>query len=153
MRYLFALVTAIIITFAFVPYASAAIPPRAVTAAVATVGGNSYGGYILYSNGKLVAYGGAPFYGDARSKGLNNFTALGQDGSNNGYWLVTATGKVYTYGNLCQGDVVKEPTVVPPIVGTMFLTAAQQNNGNIDTGFLMVNSKGTVYPYLCEMSF
>lgn len=154
MRKAITLAVALVMPFTYAPYASAATTPRVVSAVAATVGSTSNGGYILYSNGKLIAYGGAPFYGDARTKGLNDFAAVAQDGSNNGYWLVTATGKVYTYGNICQGDNIKEPTtIVGPIIGTMFLTGAQQNNGNIDTGFLMVNNKGTVYPYFCEMSF
>jgi|GEM_PF-6705110 len=71
----------------------------------------------------------------------------------NGYWLVTATGKVYTYGGLCQGDTIQEPKITGPIVGALALSLAQQNNNNIDDGFQMVNAKGTVYPYLCEISF
>lgn len=127
--------------------------PRIVSAVPTANSGNSNGGYVLYSNGKLVAVGGAPFYGDARASRLDDFVALAQDGSNNGYWLVTATGKVYTYGSVCQGDTIKEPQIVAPIVGTMFLTAAQQDNDNIDTGFEMVNAQGTIYSYLCVASF
>lgn len=138
-----------------VPALTASATPAAhVVAAVPnTIGDNSDGGYILYSDGVLAAYGGAPFYGDARAKGLNDFTAVGQATANSGYWLVTATGKVYTYGNICQGDTIQEPKVAGPIVGTMFLTGAQQNNNNIDTGFLMVNSAGTVYLYACIQTF
>ena len=137
----------------FVPFSLAASPPQAVSAVPSTVGGNAYGGYILYSNGRLVATGGAPFYGDAVRTGLHNFVALGQDDSSSGYWLVTATGKVYTYGNLCQGDTIQAPKIVGRIVGTMFLTTAQQNNFNIDAGFAMVSNTGRVYDYLCKIAF
>ena len=60
---------------------------------------------------------------------------------------------MFTFGNVCQGDTISEPKIVAPIVGTMFLSQAQQNNGNIDTGFQMVNAKGTVYTYSCNLSF
>lgn len=111
-------------------------------------GGTLAGGYILYSNGQVNAVDGAPFYGDARHSGATNFVAIAQD-TGSGYWLVTATGHVYTYGNLCQGDTVQAPSVVGPIVGTLSLSQAQQNSDSIDTGFLMVNAQGTVYSYLC----
>ena len=62
-----------------------------------------------------------PFYGDARKSGLTNFAALAQ--TYNGYWLVTSTGKVYTYGSVCQGDKISAPKkVVSPIIGTLYLS-------------------------------
>jgi hypothetical protein len=115
----------------------------------ATAGASSNGGYILYSNGEINAVGGAPFYGDARHSGLTNFVAVAQDGDNAGYWLVTATGKVFTFGQVCQGgDTVSEPAITGPIVGTMYLSITQE--GQVDTGFQMVNSAGTVYTYACN---
>ena len=127
-------------------------PNPHIVAVVPYVNGGT-GGYILYSNGKLLADDGAPFYGDARSKGISSFAAVAQDGSGTGYWLVTTTGQVFTFGNLCQGDAVSESKIPPPIVGTMFLSQAQQNNGNIDTGFLMVDAQGKVGAYTCNFSF
>jgi hypothetical protein len=134
--------------------ASAAPAPHIVAAFPDTLGVNSAGGYVLYSNGKVDALDGAPFYGDARQTGLNDFVTLAEDTKgNNGYWLVTATGKVYTYGGLCQGDTIQEPKITGPIVGTIALSLAQQNNSNVDDGFQMVNARGTVYPYLCMYNF
>jgi hypothetical protein len=132
--------------------AHAAPAPRVVGAFANTVGFTSAGGYVLYNNGKVNAVNSAPFYGDARKSGLTNFAALAQTYS--GYWLVTSTGIVYTYGAVCQGDKIAAPKkVVSPIVGTLYLSQVQKNNSNIDTGFQMVNSSGTVYSYLCLYSF
>jgi hypothetical protein len=126
--------------------------PRVVGAFPNTVGVTSAGGYVLYNNGKVNALNSAPFYGDARKGGLTNFAALAQ--TYNGYWLVTSTGKVYTYGPVCQGDKILAPKkLVSPIIGTLNLSQAQMNNSNIDTGFQMVNAKGNVYSYFCLYSF
>ena len=138
--------------------ASAAPAPHIITAVPTANSGDMNGGYILYSNGKVMAIGGAPFYGDAVSAGLNDFVAIAQDGGSDGYWLVTATGKVYTYGSdpvqeCGPGNKVVVPHIVGPIVGTTFLSAAQQNDSNVSTGFDMVNGHGEVFPYLCEVSF
>jgi hypothetical protein len=76
--------------------------------------------------------------------GLTNFAALAQ--TYNGYWLVTSTGKVYTYGSVCQGDKISAPKKgVSPIVGTLYLSQAQMKSSNLDTGFQMVNASGTVF--------
>lgn len=132
--------------------AHAAPAPRVVGAFPNTVGFTSAGGYVLYNNGKVNALNSAPFFGDARKSGLTNFAALAQ--TYNGYWLVTSTGKVYTYGSVCQGDKISAPKkVVSPIVGTLYLSQAQMKNSNLDTGFQMVNASGTVYSYLCLYSF
>jgi hypothetical protein len=132
--------------------ALAAPGPHVVAAFPNTIGLSQAGGYVLYNNGKVNALNGAPFYGDARKSGITNFAALNQ--AYGGYWLVTATGKVYSYGSVCQGDKISPPkNVVSPIVGTLSMSQAQMNNSNIDTGFQMVNAKGTVYSYLCLYSF
>lgn len=138
-----------------VTVASAAPAPHIVGAYPDTMGFNNAGGYVLYSNGRVNAIDGAPFYGDARTSGLDDFTTMAEDlQGGKGYWLVTATGKVFTYGGTCEGDTISAPKdVIGPIVGTLQLSLAQQNNGNVDTGFQMVNAKGTVYPYLCELGF
>ncbi len=159
MRKAAALATAVLMSgmaggsaFASLSRSDAQVINSHVVSAVPDANGGT-GGYVLYSNGKLLALGGAPFYGDARAKGLNDFSAIGQDGNSSGYWLVTATGQVFTFGNVCQGDRIAEAKVAPPIVGTMFMSRAQQNNVNIDTGFLMVNAEGNVFTYACQLTY
>lgn len=126
--------------------------PAHVVGAFPAFGGNGTGGYVLYSTGRLDALDGAPFYGDARKAGLDNFVTMAQ--TSDGYWLVTATGEVFTYGGIngdCQGDTVSRPTnLVGRVIGTLFLSAKQQNNGNIDAGFLLVTSAGDIYTYACR---
>jgi hypothetical protein len=106
---------------------------------------NSTGGYVLYSNGRVNAVQGAPFYGDARKSGLNNFVTMAQDPLN-GYWLITSAGQIYAYGGkICAGPpgVVGPKNVVGPIVGTIYPA-----NSNAE-GFTMVNAAGTLYSYSC----
>ena len=55
------------------------------------------GGYVLYSNGMLNAQKGAPFYGDARKSGQNNFATMAQSFWG-GYWLINSAGKLFLYG-------------------------------------------------------
>lgn len=124
-----------------------------VAAVPSTNGLSDYGGYVLYSDGVLKAMDGAPFYGDARHSGLKDFAAIAEDDSSSGYWLVTATGKVFTFGTVCQGDNIQAPKVTGRVVGTMFLSNAQQQSDNVDTGFAMVTSTGAVDDYLCLNAF
>ena len=58
------------------------------------------GGWILWSNGKVRPVGEAPFYGDARGSGLNDFVGMiaSNDAGGAGYFLVTSTGKVRSFG-------------------------------------------------------
>lgn len=109
------------------------------------------GGYVLYSNGKLNALNGAPFYGDARQSGQDNFVTMAQN-ADGGYWLVTSTGKVFAYGvQDCSGDTIQQPShVQPPIVGAINLSSAAANN--FDAGFQMVNESGTTYTWSCGSS-
>ncbi len=129
--------------------------PAHVVGAFPAFGGNETGGYVLYSTGRLDALDGAPFYGDARKAGLDNFVTMAD--TSDGYWLITATGQVFTYGGIsgdCQGDTISRPTnLVGPVIGTLFLSAKQQNNSNIDAGFLMVTSAGDIYTYACRSTF
>lgn len=129
--------------------------PAHVVGAFPGFGGNGAGGYVLYSNGLPEALDGAPFYGDARKTGLNNFVTMAQNGD--GYWLVTASGQVFTYGGIngdCQGASISRPkTLVGQVIGTLFLSRKQQNNSDISAGFQMVTSAGDIYTYACVISF
>jgi hypothetical protein len=135
------------------PTTTATVPTTTPTASVHIVAAfpndvtitNSTGGYILYSNGRVNAVQGAPFYGDARKSGLNNFVTMAQDPLS-GYWLITSTGQIYAYGSkICSGPpgVVGPKQVVGPIVGTIYPA-----NSNTE-GFTMVNAAGTLYSYSC----
>ena len=134
--------------------AASANPTPHIVSVMPTLGISRAGGWVLYSNGKVNAIDGAPFFGDARKSGLDNFTTIAPSAGGDGYWLVTSTGKVFTYGaDIVQacgpGAKVVVPKIVGPIVGATFLSVALQANGNV-IGFQMVNAAGNVYQYLCE---
>ena len=135
------------------PTTTTTAKPAASTATiVAVVGANnddsSDGGYILYSNGLVVPVGGAQFYGDARKSGLDDFVGLGQDGSDNGYWLVTRTGRAIAEGNVgCTGgETWTGPGYLPgPIIGVV--------NAGVDQGYAAVTANGQTYTYSCQFTW
>ena len=79
------------------PVAGAQPKPRIVAVFQTELGS---GGYVLYSNGVLNAQKGAPFYGDARKSGQNNFATMAQSFWG-GYWLINSVGKLFLYGQGC----------------------------------------------------
>ena len=108
--------------------------------------GNSLGGYLLYSNGKVVPVAGAPYYGNGLSAKVNNFVALVSDSSNPGYWLITSTGKIVAVGALCSADsmTLQGNRVAGTIVG------AVNPSGSLDEGFDEVNAAGATSEYQCN---
>lgn len=131
--------------------ASAQPAPHIVDVVGTNNGLSSNGGYVLYSNGAVNAIVGAPFYGDARHTGLNNFVALAQDGTDGGYWLVTTTGQSFPYGNVkcTDGEVWTGPAlsrVQGAVVGTV-------DAPELDSGYIEVTSTGHTYEYSCQFSF
>lgn len=122
------------------PVAGAAPAPKIVAAFQDDTGP---GGYILYSNGKVNAQYGAPFYGDARKSGLNNFSTMAQDYG--GYWLLNKAGKVFQFGSPCFfGKMTTPKKVVGPIIGTVSFG----RNDSAD-GFYGVNANGKLFRYVC----
>jgi hypothetical protein len=131
--------------------ASAQPAPHIVDVVGTNNGLSSNGGYILMSNGAVNAIVGAPFYGDARHKGLNNFVALAQDGSDGGYWLVTTTGQSFPYGNVaCQDGEVWTGPALAKVQGTVVGTV---DAPELDSGYIEVTSTGHTYEYSCQFSF
>ena len=97
--------------------AAGAAPNPRVVAVFQSVTGS--GGYSLYSNDMLNAQLGAPFFGDARKSGLNNFTALAQS-SFCGYWLINSAGRFFQYGQACLIRKIVAPSkIVGPIIGAI----------------------------------
>ena len=128
-------------TVANASLASAAPAPKIVAV---VQGLSSSGGYVLYSNGMLNAQKGAPFYGDARKSGQNNFAGIAQ--TFGGYWLINSTGKVFQFGNGCFiGNPVGPSKIVGPIVGAIGFGTSESGNG-----FYEVNSAGKLFRFACE---
>ena len=94
----------------------------------------------------LNAQKGAPFYGDARKSGQNNFATMAQSFWG-GYWLINSAGKVFVYGSGCLfGTAIGPSKIVGPIVGTIGFGKNESGSG-----FYEVNSAGTLYSSLaCE---
>jgi hypothetical protein len=130
---------------------SAQPAPHIVDVVGTNNGLSNNGGYVLLSNGAVNVVAGAPFYGDARHKGLNNFVALAQDGTDGGYWLVTTTGQSYPYGNVgcTNGEVWTGPAlsrIQGAVVGTI-------DAPGFDSGYVVVTATGHTYEFSCQFSF
>jgi len=104
------------------------------------------GGYELWSNGKVVPLEGARYYGSPVGSGLNNFVGMVPDYWSNGYWLVTSSGKIYSYGEVCKEERLTGPRNVPSsgIVGAIDL------KDTTNEGFDLVAASGAVFQFQCE---
>jgi hypothetical protein len=123
------------------PVAGAQPGPRIVAVYQTELGS---GGYVLYSNGMLNAQKGAPFYGDARKSGLNNFTTMAQSFWG-GYWLINSVGRLFLYGTGCfLGTAIGPSKIVGPIIGTIGFGKNESGSG-----FYEVNSAGALFRFTC----
>jgi hypothetical protein len=105
------------------------------------------GGYMLYSNGRVVPVGGAAYYGSALGHG-NNFVSLVSDSSNPGYWEVTSTGKAYSVGQTCSsGETLQGARPHGTVIGAVNPT------GSTDEGFDLVTASGRTYEWQCNFNF
>jgi hypothetical protein len=127
--------------------------PRVVPHVVGTwpdhSGSNTSGGWELWSNGKVVALQGAPSFGGAVSRGLNNFVGMVSDSTYDGYWLITSTGRVFPFGTVCQNQKLVGPRNAPKsgVVGAINLRS------QIDEGFNIVNTKGQSFSFKCTFVY
>lgn len=105
------------------------------------------GGWLLWSNGKVVAIDGAAFYGDARHAGYNNFVGMlaSDELGGQGYWLVTATGVVKSFGPACGDNASLHAPAKMPTSGIVGLIEGTENSA-----FEAVSSKGATYAFKCE---
>ena len=104
---------------------------------------SNYGGYEVWSNGQVVALDGSPFYGSPHVLANNVVGFEGDIG--NGYWLVTATGHVYSEGSTCEFGRLVAPKNAPhsAVVGAI-------NLKNSNEGFNMVTGNGRTYGFTCK---
>jgi len=127
--------------------------PRVVPHVVGTwpdeSGSDTSGGWQLWSSGKVVALQGAPYFGGAASHHLNNFVGMVGDSFNDGYWLITSTGKVFPFGTVCQGQKLVAPRGAPKsgVVGAIHLRS------QVDEGFDIITKSGRSYSFKCEFVF
>jgi hypothetical protein len=107
--------------------------------------GYGSGGWVLWSNGYVKAFDGAGSYGNGLKYHLNNFVGMIGDPHDNGYWLITSTGRSYAFGAVCNGNPLQAEDGHPRfnVVGGIFPT------GNSEEGFSMITLKGRVYRFVC----
>lgn len=109
---------------------------------------NQNGGYTVWSNGRVQAHAGAPFFGGAQRKGVHNIVGFVADVFSEGYWLVSASGRVFSFGTTCQFGHLKRPAGVPSrgIVGGIDLSRTITNEG-----LLLISSTGKTYRFVCTV--
>jgi hypothetical protein len=92
------------------------------------------GGYWAYSaHGNVFNEAGAPWYG-SQAGNISNGAGLAITPDGAGYWLVTATGTVYAYGDATTGTSVPSPAC--PIIGAV---------GNPNGGYYAYTACGNIY--------
>jgi hypothetical protein len=122
--------------------------PHIVGAWADDVNLNQNGGYTLWSNGRVQARAGAPYFGGAQRRGVNNVVGFVADVFSDGYWLVSRSGRVYSFGTTCQFGHLKRPPGVPSrgIVGGIDLSRTATNEG-----LELVSSTGKTYRFVCTI--
>jgi hypothetical protein len=113
-----------------------------------SIGGT--GGYIVWSNGKVMTIDGAPFYGTFNIP-TNNVVGFAENSSDNGYWVVTSTGKLYGTHGVCQsGETLQgQPVNLKPgekVVGAVSASSMEDD-------FALVTNLGRTFNYGCEFTF
>jgi hypothetical protein len=92
------------------------------------------GGYWAYTaHGNVFNVAGAPWYG-SQAGNISNGAGLAITPDGLGYWLVTATGTVYAYGDATTGTSVPSPAC--PITGAV---------GNPTGGYYAYTACGNIY--------
>jgi hypothetical protein len=109
---------------------------------------NQNGGYTVWSNGRVQAHAGAPYFGGAQHRGVNNIVGFVADAFSDGYWLVSRSGRVYSFGTTCQFGHLKPPSGVPSrgIVGGIDLSRTVTNEG-----LILLSSTGKTYRFECSI--
>lgn len=109
---------------------------------------NSNGGYTVWSNGRVQAFNGAPYYGGATSRHVNNIVGIVGDVYAKGYWLVASNGAIYGLGRPCPRGHLIRPRGVPSrgIVGG--INRRKANSGF--EGLALVSRTGKTYAFACS---
>jgi hypothetical protein len=105
------------------------------------------GGWVLWSNGYVKPFDGAINYGNASGRHLNNFVGMVTDPGDDGYWLITSTGNVFTYGRVCNGNPIQNVNGYPHynVIGGIFPKGATDSEG-----YTLVTGHGRLYHFPCD---
>lgn len=115
-----------------------------------TIGAAGTGGYIVYSTGKVVSIDGAPNYGSFSVPG-NDVVGFAESSEDDGYWVVTSTGKIYGTRSVCgSGEVLKGAAVTlragESIVGAI-------SGSSFSNDFALVSNTRQTFQYACTYNF
>jgi hypothetical protein len=108
------------------------------------------GGYIIWSNGKVVTIDGAPFYGSFNIP-TNNVVGIAENGMENGYWVVTSTGQIYGTHGVCSDGETLHGRHIALRPGERVVGALSASTGEDD--FALVTSQNRTFDYGCEFNF
>jgi hypothetical protein len=109
------------------------------------VSDSNAGGYVLWSNGRVQAIDGAPYYGSVTKK-VNDIVGFQSDGVGGGYWIIGANGAVYSRGSTCQDETLVAPRGAPKskVVGATNLKS------EFNEGFEMITTAGHSFAFTCQ---
>ena len=111
------------------------------------------GGYIVWSNGRVQTVDHAQSYGSLRlKKPVNDIVGFAADGWGSGpygFWLIAASGAVYSVGHTCVGEHLVGPKDRPKsgVVGAV----NPRGEFGAAEGFEMVTSSGRTYRFTCVL--
>jgi hypothetical protein len=108
------------------------------------------GGFVVYSNGRIVTIDGAPFYGSFNIA-TNNVVGFAGNGSENGYWVVTSTGKIYGTPGVCSSNETLQGPRVALRPGERVVGAI--SGSSFEKDFALVTSLGRTFEYGCNFTF
>ncbi len=126
------------------------VAPHIISAWPNDVSMGGTGGYIVWSNGKVVTIDGAPFYGSFNIP-TNNVVGFAENGMENGYWVVTSTGAIYgTHGVCSSGETLQGPHVTlrpgERVVGAISSSGSMKD-------FALVTNLDRTFDYGCNFTF
>ncbi len=100
----------------------------------------SYGYWMVTSNGAILSYGGNKLYGSAANMSLGgSIVGMAASAGYGGYWMAASDGSVYAFGAAPNLGTANTPPPANPVVGI-----ASTPDG---LGFWVVTSGGAVYAF------
>lgn len=112
--------------------------------------GSGTGGYIVYTTGRVVAVDGAPNYGTF-SVSTDNVVGFAESEVDDGYWVVTRTGKIYGTKGACGSGEVLKGAAVKLSAGESIVGAISGSSYSND--FALVSNTGQTFQYACNFNF
>ena len=122
-----------------VPRAEATSPTGILADRVVGVASAGAGGWMVYSSGRVVPFGGAPSFGSITAPLNQPIVGIASTSDGGGYWLVASDGGIFTYGDARFLGSAGRLRLNRPIVGI-----ASSPDGR---GYWLVASDGGIFTY------